>query len=153
WKLKAPHDALIQGIVVTGFKTQPSAQALFLCCDWPENGPNTPRADGKGAWLNTLYEVAPITSAADRTPRAASLAFTWTGRQKRGLSADTLATFSDPFREGMYQEDRLRRLGDKVREKWLETVIPGGPRWSGNIPARKNMDQPREQWERTLADV
>ena len=27
----------------------------------------------------------------------------------------------------MFQEDRLRRLGDRRRGKWLETVIEGGP--------------------------
>ena len=69
--------------------------------------------------------------------RAASIAFTCTGLQKLGLSEETLATFSMPFREGMYQEDRLRRLGDNIKGKWQDTVIAGGPRWSGNVPARQ----------------
>ncbi len=151
WKLKPPHDALTQGIVVSGFSKLPSAEALFLLCDWPENGPNSPASAGKGAWLKTLNAVAPITDADGRDRRAASIAFTWTGLQKLGLSADALATFSAPFREGMYQEDRLRRLGDKVHDDWQDTVIPGGPRWSANIPARKKKGT--QAWERVIADV
>jgi deferrochelatase/peroxidase EfeB len=134
WKLKPPHDTQTQGIVVSGFSKLPSASALFLLCDWPENGPNSHASAGKGAWLKTLNTVAPITDADGRDQRAASVAFTWTGLQKLGLSADALATFSAPFREGMYQEDRLRRLGDKVDGDWKGTVIPGGPHWSANIP-------------------
>jgi Dyp-type peroxidase family len=151
WKLKPPHDTLTQGIVVSGFSKLPSAEALFLLCDWPENGPNSPASAGKGAWLKTLNTVAPITDADGRDRRAASIAFSWTGLQKLGLSADALSTFSAPFREGMYQEDRLRRLGDKVNDNWQGTVIPGGPRWSANIPARK--EKGTEAGERLIADV
>ena len=151
WKLKPPHDTLTQGIVVSGFSKLPSANALFLLCDWPENGPNSPASAGKGAWLETLKTVAPITDADGRDQRAAAIAFTWTGLQKLGLSADALATFSVPFREGMYQEDRLRRLGDKVDDAWQGTVIRGGPRWSANIPARK--EKGKEAWERVIADA
>jgi deferrochelatase/peroxidase EfeB len=139
WKLKPPHDTLTQGIVVSGFSTLPSAEALFLFCDWPENGPNSHASVEKGAWLKRLHTVAPITDADGSDRRAASIAFTFTGLQKLGLSADALATFSAPFREGMYQEDRLRRLGDRVKDAWQGTVIPDGPRWSANIPARKEM--------------
>jgi Dyp-type peroxidase family len=156
WKVMPPHDKLTQGLVVSGFAKLPSAQALFLCCEWPENGP---RAEGKAAWLKTLYSVAPITDAiapitdADKLRPAASLAFTWTGLHKIGLSQDVLATFSAPFREGMYQEDRLRRLGDKVDDDWQKTVIDGGPRWGGNTPARENIEETKQAWQRTLSDV
>jgi deferrochelatase/peroxidase EfeB len=153
WKLKPPHDQDTQGIVVSGFNALPSAQALFLFCDWPENGPDGPVQRGKGAWLQALYSVAPISDADAPDERAASLAFTWTGLQKIGVPAEVLATFSTPFCEGMYQEDRLRRLGDRIRDQWQDTVIPGGPRWSANIPARKGMRGPSQPWERTLADV
>ena len=151
WKLKPPHDKNTQGIVVSGFSKLPSAVAPFLLCDWPENGPNSPASAGKGAWLKTLNTVAPITDADGKDPRAATIAFTWTGLQKLGLSADALAKFSPPFREGMYQEDRLRRLGDKVDDKWRGTVIPDGPRWSANIPARK--ENRTQESERVIADV
>ena len=83
---------------------------------------------GKGAWLQALAAVAPITDSDGKDERAASLAFTWTGLQKSGLSAEALASFSAPFREGMYQEDRLRRLGDRIRDEWQRPVIDGGPR-------------------------
>lgn len=140
WKLKQPHDAQTQGLVVNGFSSLPSAEALFLRFDWPDNGLGGPRTKGKGAWLQTLEQVAPVTNAEgkDKDSPAAALAFTWTGLQKLGLAAEALATFSAPFREGMYQEDRLRRLGDKVKDEWQDSVIKGGPRWSANIPARKN---------------
>ena len=133
WKLAPPHDALTQGIVVSGFNSLPSALALFLECN------STQRTNGAEAenWLQALKRAAPITDADGRDERAASIAFTWTGLQQLGLSADALATFSAPFREGMHQEDRLRRLGDKVNDAWQATVIDGGPLWSANIPARK----------------
>jgi Dyp-type peroxidase family len=145
WKLAPPHDRLTQGIVVSGFNTLPSALALFL-----EFGPKQ-TASGAGAgpaasWLQTLMRVAPITDADEADRRAASIAFTWTGLQKLGLPEAALASFSAPFREGMYQEDRLRRLGDKINDTWQATVVDGGPNWSGNIPARKEsterMDSP-----------
>jgi deferrochelatase/peroxidase EfeB len=153
WKLKPPHDTVIQGIVISGFSSLPSALALFLFCDWPEHGPGHKTA-GNGGWLKDLDAVAPITDADERDKRAASVAFTYTGLQKIGLDADALATFSQPFREGMYQEDRLRRLGDKFREEWQGTVIPGGPRWSGNIPSRRwDVEVSKLSRERTLTDV
>lgn len=142
WKLKPPHDKWTQGIVLSGFSTLPSAEALFLQFCWPENGPNDKRTEGKGAWLETLGTVAPITDADGKDERASALAFTWTGLQKLGLPSEALATFSAPFREGMYQEDRLRRLGDKIDGQWESTVVDGGPRWSANIPARKNEKAP-----------
>jgi Dyp-type peroxidase family len=136
WKLKPPHDAQTQGIVVSGFSDLPAAKALFLMYDWPENGPGAAVVAGKGAWLKDLAEVAPITDSDGKDARAASIAFTWTGLQKSGLSAEALASFSQPFREGMYQEDRLRRLGDRIKDEWQPPVIEGGPRWSGNTPVK-----------------
>jgi Dyp-type peroxidase family len=38
----------------------------------------------------------------------------------------------------MFQEDRLRRLGDRRGDKWLSTVVPGGPLWSANTPLRED---------------
>jgi deferrochelatase/peroxidase EfeB len=151
WKLKPPYDANTQGIVVSGFGDLPSAKALFLFFGWPENDPGDQQPSRKFQWLQALRAVAPITDADDKDPRASALAFTWTGLQKLGLPADALATFSQPFREGMYQEDRLRRLGDKVHDTWQGTVIAGGPRWSGNIPARKETRAP--SWAHTAKDL
>jgi deferrochelatase/peroxidase EfeB len=135
WKLTPPHDTQTQGIVVSGFGDLPSAQALFLMFDWPDEPPAAAPAR-KGAWLQALTTVAPITDSDGKDERAASIAFTWTGLQKSGLDANALASFSAPFREGMYQEDRLRRLGDRIKSKWQGTVIDGGPQWSGNTPVK-----------------
>ncbi len=145
WKLAAPNDALVQGLVVSGFGDLETGRALLLEFRWPEDAaaPN-PAATNRGAWLKTLASVAPITNAqppgkADggaQSSRAAALAFSWTGLQRMGLPATALASFSRPFVEGMLQEDRLRRLGDRRSGEWLETVVPGGPRWSANTPLR-----------------
>jgi deferrochelatase/peroxidase EfeB len=137
WKLAPPHDSQTQGIVVSGFNALPSALALLL-----EFGAKQPTGtagqERPGNWLRTLMDVAPITDADEADERAACIAFTWTGLQNLGLQESDLASFSAPFREGMYQEDRLRRLGDRINEVWQPTVINGEPLWSANIPARKN---------------
>jgi Dyp-type peroxidase family len=138
WRLKPPHDEFTQGIVISGFVSLPSGLAMFLEFVWAENGPAESVTRAKGAWLAVLNNVAPITDADGKEERAAALAFTWTGLQKLGLDAGALSTFATPFREGMYQEDRLRRLGDRVNQQWQGTVIQEGPRWSANIPIRKS---------------
>ena len=94
-----------------GLSTLPSAQALFLFCDWPDDQPDA--AADNGAWLQTLGSsrrsptptATDDAAAASPSPGRACRRWAWT--------ADALATFSAPFREGMYQEDRLRRLGDR----------------------------------------
>jgi Dyp-type peroxidase family len=129
WHLAAPHDKLTQGMVVSGFSNLPTGRALFLQFDWA----GVP-ASGGGAWLAALQQVAPITDADGKDPKAAGIGFTWEGLRRMGLHANTLASFDRPFQEGMFQEDRLRRLGDRRGGDWLSTVIPGGPKWSGNTP-------------------
>lgn len=129
WKLAPPHDKLTQGMVVSGFASLPTGRALFLQFCWD----GVKKKQG-GAWLEALQAVAPITDADGREERAAGLGFTWEGLRKMGLNANTLASFDRPFKEGMFQEDRLRRLGDRREDAWLGTVIPGGPKWSGNTP-------------------
>lgn len=130
WKLRPPVDALTQALVVTGFGGLPTGRALFLELSAPG-----------GAWLTALSTVAPITTAEPpgqpEPDRAAAIAFTWTGLKTMGLADTALASFARPFREGMMQEDRLRRLGDRRGGKWLETVIAGGPQWSGNTPVHQ----------------
>ena len=149
WKLRPPHDRMAQGLVVSGFDHLPFAEALFLRFDWPENGPEGPR--GRGGWLQKLKYVAPISDADGQETRSTALAFSWTGLQKMGLCPDALATFSAPFREGMYQEDRLRRLGDRIDGRWQKTVIEQGSLWSANIPGRK-MER-RHPDERPLSEM
>ncbi|PZU10199.1 MAG: hypothetical protein DI605_06310 [Sphingomonas sp.] len=133
WKLAAPHAARAQGLVVSGFGKLPTGRALFLEFRWQDQAP------GKGSWLGTLDAIAPVTDASGRQERAVSLAFTHAGLARMGLPAAALDSFAAPFREGMMQEDRLRRLGDRREGEWLGTVIPDGPKWSANTPRRGAM--------------
>lgn len=139
WKLAAPHDADAQGLIVSGFSSLPFGQALFLEFAWTQN-----EASG-GAWLTALQAIAPITDANGKEPRAAALALTWTGLQRMGLPDSALASFPSPFSEGMFQEDRARRLGDRRLGAWQGTVIAGGPRWSANAPLQNLPDVPDEE--------
>jgi len=131
WKLADGHDKLAQGVVVSGFGDLPTGRALFLEFGW--DGDNAAKG---GEWMRALQAVAPITDADGRDPRAAALAFAWTGLKKMGLEKVTLDSFDAPFREGMMQEDRLRRLGDRRDGEWQGTVTKDGPKWSANTPQR-----------------
>ena len=131
WGLAPPHAVETQGLVVSGFASLPTGRALFLQFDWP--------AGGSSDWLAALQAVAPVTNADRPRPEAAALAFTWTGLAHMGLPDAALQSFAAPFREGMMQEDRLRRLGDRRKGEWLETVIDGGPLWSANTPQREDL--------------
>jgi deferrochelatase/peroxidase EfeB len=115
------HARRAQGLVATAFGHLPVADALFLA------GPG--RAGG--AWIAALRARIPISDATGKTASAAALALTWSGLAAMGLDEGALATFSTPFREGMLQADRRRRLSDLPD---LGTVIDGGPIWSGNAP-------------------
>src|SRR4051794_3947024 len=99
WKLKPPHDSLTQGIVVSGFVDLPAAEAVFLYFDRARAAGRRGGDGNGGAWLRALAAVESVTKADGKDPRAAALAFTWTGLQKLGLPTETLATFSAPFRE------------------------------------------------------
>lgn len=139
WKLAEDIAPLTQGLVVSGFGSLPTGRALFLDIGEPER----PELGG-GAWLRTLGQIAPVTAAVPPTGGAAeqatALAFTGMGLRRMGLPDTALASFSRPFREGMFQEDRLRRLGDRRRDEWLDTVVKGGPLWSANTPLRAPTD-------------
>lgn len=129
WKLASPIDANTQALAVSGFGDLPTGRALFLEFAWDGDA-------GGGAWLEALEQIAPITNADGREHRAAGLSFAYTGLVKMGLPRAALDSFAAPFKEGMHQEDRLRRLGDRRKGEWLETVVEGGPRWSANTPQR-----------------
>lgn len=118
WKLAAGVAERAQGLVVSGFASLGAAQALFL------------RQTGRGgAWLSVLDGVAPVSDATGRQARAVALAFSYTGLRQLGLDPATeLATFAEPFQQGMHQADRSRRLGDDD----VRTLAPGGMQWSGN---------------------
>ena len=88
--------------------------------------------------------MAPITDAVppDRTRdvrrQAAAIAFTWTGLQRMGLRETALASFSRPFREGMFQEDRLRRLGDRRERRMAGDGDRGRPALERQHPAARD---------------
>jgi Dyp-type peroxidase family len=119
WKLEPSIAKQTQGLIVSAFGDLPLADALFL-----ELGPQA-----GGAWLTELRQEIPISDATGKGCSAAAIALTWSGLQRMGLDAEALESFSPPFREGMHQLDRQRRLGDNPGGP---TVIPGGARWSGN---------------------
>ena len=129
WRLAEPQNGLTQALVVSGFASLPTGRALFLKFTWDGD-------KGGGAWLQALEKVAPVTDADGREERAVALSFAYTGLVKMGLPKAALESFAAPYREGMLQEDRLRRLGDRRKGEWLGTVIPGGPKWSANTPRR-----------------
>jgi deferrochelatase/peroxidase EfeB len=138
WKLDDEIAKRTQGIVVTGFGRLPSGTALFL---------ELPETVG-GGWIAALQKVENVTPADPlyqsrdpSRPRALAIAFTWTGLARLGMPETALASFSRPFREGMFQEDRLRRLGDRRGAEWLQTTGGSAPLWSGNTPLRKPPDQ------------
>lgn len=128
WRLKPPHDTRAQGLVVSGFGSLCTGRALFLEFGW--------KGHGGGAWLKALETVAPVTDADGREARATAVSLTHAGLRRMGLGQAALDSFAAPFREGMFQEDRLRRLGDRRKGEWLGTVLEGGPKWSANTPRR-----------------
>jgi deferrochelatase/peroxidase EfeB len=136
WKLKAPLDGETQGLMVSGFASLPTGRALFLQFGWADVG--------DGSWLQTLETIAPVTDADGKEQRATALALSCEGLRKMGLAPASLESFPAPFKEGMLQEDRLRRLGDRRSGEWLKTVIPGGPVWSANTPQRGAMTSVKE---------
>ncbi len=131
WRLEPSIAAKTQGLVVSGYSSLPTGTALMLNIGTPA-APDL----GGGAFLRKLAEIAPVTPAVPGArERSTALAFSWTGLQKLGMAETSLASFLRPFREGMMQEDRLRRLGDRREGQWLDTVQKGGPEWSANTPS------------------
>lgn len=149
WKLAPEIARQTQGIVVTGFSSLPTGRALLLTL-----GDSQAPEFGGNAWLRSLDAVAPVTNAMPPEQsawqtRATALAFTAAGLTKMGLPDTTLATFHAPFREGMMQEDRLRRLGDRRKGAWTDTVADkvNGPAWSGNSGARTDVPGPAKAYD------
>jgi hypothetical protein len=121
WKLKPEIAQRTQGLVVSGFADLPTGRALFL---------DITAAPAGGIWLGALAAVAPVTTAEppakedpSAQPRAAALAFTWSGLQRMALPDTALASCARPFREGMFQEDRLRRLVLQLHIRPMPSVM------------------------------
>jgi Dyp-type peroxidase family len=122
WKLSPEIAQDAQGFIVSPFSRLDGSEALFLEMETAAGG----------AWLQSLLpdlERSDATDTRGERDIAMAIAFTWSGLQRMGLSPEALDTFSRPFREGMHQADRQRRLGDLPDSP---TVIAGGARWGGN---------------------
>src|SRR6476659_2002576 len=71
-------------------------------------------AKGGRQWVNALADIAgtakTVMAASESDMRWVSLAFTFNGLRKLGVDEASLATFPDPFRQGMVA--RAAILGD-----------------------------------------
>ena len=107
------HD--MQGLIVSAYSNLPcAAYALFRI---------TNRAAARG-WLGAL--AGEVTTAEGKQPVSSlNVAFTYSGLAQLGLDADGLASFSNPFRDGMASERRSRILGDTAADS------PIGWDWGG----------------------
>ncbi|MCY0095720.1 Dyp-type peroxidase [Hoeflea ulvae] len=133
WKLKDSIARETQGFVASGFGSLKHGCALFL--ELPDAG--------NGKWIAALQTEFPVTPAfavggGAHVSQAVSIAFTWSGLQRLQMPKTALASFSAPFREGMFEENRMRRLGDKRKGEWQDTVIDATPRWSGNTQSHRS---------------
>ena len=98
WKLKPPHDKRDARYRGQRLQPLPSAEALFLLFDWPENAPGEKQVEGKGAWLQALETVAPVSDASGKDERSVAhrlhLDRPSEARSSRGRSCDFLAAVS-----------------------------------------------------------
>ena len=118
----------IQGLVRFGYRGYPYA-AYALIRFGADHAANR-------RWVRTLVASGPIdTAVKSRRPAEGvglNLAFTRLGLEALELDRDAIATFSQPFREGMADPFRRRILGDARDEadgpatwEWGD-VLPGG---------------------------
>ena len=105
----------IQGLLARGYGRLRAARFLLLGFGEP---------DRARPWLGSL---APAVTRADADPREAAvhIAFTPFGLRALGVDGETMAGFSNEFREGMTTPHRQRMLGDE------EGGGPDSWRWGG----------------------
>lgn len=108
------ETADVQAIIVRGYERFPDASYVLLGID------DVVAARG---WLRSI--AAQVTRASTRseqlTTSALQLAVTHAGLRRLGLDAETLASFSREFQEGMSTPHRRRILGDEhagAPERW-----------------------------------
>lgn len=133
WQLDQKTAGDVQGLVVSAYSNLPAARALFL-----------ELTSGGGAWLDAVRAIIPMTAADGPQQPAAMIAFTATGLARLGLPKEALATFLEPFLEGMLEQDRRHRLGDDNPLTQTSAI----PAWSGNAH-----EDPNEPATRTPATV
>lgn len=115
WGLPDEAASDIQGLVVSPFAHLPYGMAVFITLD----------KDCGGAGLKGLLVAGMVTDATEKAEYSGALALTYAGLKPMGLADDVLGTFSTPFREGMTDPDRERRLGDVAADP---DVAHGGAR-------------------------
>jgi len=93
----------IQGIVMSGFGPLHCASYVMLRVT---NAANARR------WLGSIADQITTSEPPPEEVKALNVALTSRGLKNLGLDADTLATFSRPFLEGMTTPHRQRILGD-----------------------------------------
>jgi len=100
----------IQGLLLSGYASQPFAAYLFLSL-----------RDGAEArtWLAGLStRITPAENFDRQRSTSLNVAFTYKGLARLGLGAGTLATFSRPFIEDLSHPVRAQLLGDDP-ESWV----------------------------------
>lgn len=109
WWIRENKREDIQAFVGKSFKALDHAVALCL---------NIESCQGK-QWLEALSGLADVTSGtvAAEAQRATALALTYQGLILSGLDEKDAAQFSLPFREGMTEGNRARRLHDVKAER------------------------------------
>jgi Dyp-type peroxidase family len=107
----------IQGIVMSGFGPLHCASYLMLRVT---NAANARR------WLGSIADQITTSEPPPEEVKALNVALTSRGLKNLGLDAETLATFSRPFLEGMTTPHRQRLLGD------ADENAPKEWDWGGN---------------------
>jgi Dyp-type peroxidase family len=122
----------VQALLAGSLKELPNGAALMLALHREHEG---------GCWIQALIDAKTVTPASESREdqaHAGALALTLDGLRRSGLKERYLEGFSGPFREGMTEVSRAKRLGDAL-DKADEpgTIQSGGLLWSGG-KSKKN---------------
>ncbi len=123
WKLAPEVAAKTQGLVVSGFGVLNFGRALFL---------QLGNSVASGAWLEVLAKVAPVTSAVppakDAMPtRATALALSWVALAAWDSTKPPLPLSPAPSAKACSRRTGCGGWATGAADKWLPTVVPGGP--------------------------
>lgn len=140
-----PRDSDIQGILLKSYDPLKYSASIFFRV--------TDRARTK-LWLQDVIRcVTPADVKSTDVKSAVNVAFTFSGLEKLGLSADELATFPAPFTEGMTEQRRRRILGDLVSKDGRPAYWRwGGPRTPIDLvllvfeDSEEKRDRARRDW-------
>jgi Dyp-type peroxidase family len=111
----------IQGLILSGYGERPVATYVLFEITDPERARRWAAAIA-GELQFGEFRASPRGRPPFLKPLCANVAFTFDGLAALGLPSAALACFSLPFREGMAEPSRSRRLGDdgdSAPERWL----------------------------------